>query len=117
MLRVHVIAVQRKKLHVTLLEGVISLSIHVERLVQTFDVGIVVVPQRGIELDARVQQRLVWHFKLLRKITRIVPAVNIVAKHDHEIEADRLPVCFHLFCDFVLLFISGPTVANHGQTH
>ena len=69
------------------LEGVVALAVHVERLVEPL-VGVVVIPERGVELHARVEQRLVRLLELLDVVPRAAAAVQVVAEHQHEVERE-----------------------------
>ena len=73
------------------------------------------IAQRGVKLYSGIKQRLIRKFKLLCEISRFVPTVNIVPKHDHEIETYRLPIHFHFFGDVVLFLVPRPAVANHRE--
>ena len=44
-------------------------------------------------------------------------SVNVVSQHKYEIETDEVMVGFHLLGDFVLLFLSRPTVADYPKAH
>src|ERR1041385_1567059 len=88
LLGIHVIAVQRKESNIALAKRIVSLSAHIERLVETFIVGIVVIAQRSEEFYAGVKHRLIRLLELLYKILRRVAAVDVVAKHDDEVEFD-----------------------------
>src|SRR5712675_358441 len=107
---IHVVAVEREESHVSLAEGVVTLAAHVERLVKPFVIGIIVISQRGVELHASVEKRLVRLLELIDEVTRGVAAVDVVAKHDHEVELDSLPVRLHQSCDIVLLALASAAI-------
>ena len=75
------------------------------------------IAQRGVKLHPSIKQRLVRDFKFLREVSRLVATVDIVPKHDHEIETYRLPIHFHFFGDIVLFLVPRPAVANHREAH
>ena len=58
LLGIEVIAIERKEMNIALFEGIILLAVHVEEFVKAL-VGVVVIPERRVKLDAGIQQRLV----------------------------------------------------------
>src|SRR5437868_2826962 len=108
---IHVVAVENEKLDFALLERIVTLAVHVEWLVKNF-VGVVVVPEAGIELYSCIEHRLVRLFELTVKVAGLVATVDVVTHHDHEVETDSFPVCFHLGSDFVLGGIASAVIAN-----
>src|SRR5213080_2790170 len=83
---IHVVAIEGKESYIALLENVIPFAAHVERLVEALVVGIVMIAERGIELDSGVQHGLVGLLKLAHKIPRVVAAIDVVTQHNDEIE-------------------------------
>src|SRR5437016_5845681 len=69
LLRVHVVTIERKKCCVALLVAVVTLASHIEWLVKSF-VRIVVISQRGVELDVGIEESLVGILKLPLEILR-----------------------------------------------
>ena len=86
---VHVVAVENEETDTAFLESVIVCSVHIKKLVEAL-VRIVVVAQRRVELDAGIQQQLVWYLELLFKIFGAAAAVDVVTEHDHEVEREGL---------------------------
>src|SRR6185437_4604773 len=117
LLRIHVIAVQSKESNRAFPESIVSLAAHVKRLVETFVIGIIMIPQRGVELHAGVKQGLIGFFKLLRKIPGGMAAINVVAEHDHEIKLHGLPVGLHLTRHFILIAVTCAAVSDNGKPH
>ncbi len=114
LIRVHVVAVQREKAHVALLEAVIALAAHVEQLIVAL-IGVVVIAERCIELYPGIQQELVGNFKLLFIIPGAAPAVDVVADHNHKIEGELLARFDHSLGDLVLGPVSRTHVTNHSE--
>ena len=92
LLRVHLVAVEHEEADVLLRVGVVPLAAHVEAGVQAV-VGTVVVAERRVEDHARRQQRRVRPLELRDEVLRLLPAVDVVAEHDHQLEreASRAP--------------------------
>ena len=110
---IHERAVEREEAHVAAHVGVVALAIHVVGRVGDL-LGAVVVPSRGLELDAPGQQCRVGLLEFLDVVVRLLAAVHVVAEHDDEIEREGLTQLRHLLRDFVL----GPfsrTVVAHRQ--
>ena len=74
------------------------------------------VAECGVELYAAVKQTVIWEFKFFSEIIRPVPSVNIVPKHNYEIELHSLVVEIHLLRNFILCRLAGPAVADHSKT-
>src|SRR5579885_1173432 len=111
LLRIHVIAVQRKELGIPFPEAVVPLSAHVERLVKTF-AGEIVIAERGVELHAGVQQSGIRILEFSFEIRGRLAAVEIVAEHDHEVEWKFFVASRHLIGDIILGFLAGSIVAD-----
>src|SRR6185503_123623 len=114
LLAIHVVRIEDEKLDVALRERIKALTVHVERFVEAL-VGIVVVAERGVELDAGIEQRLVRHLELLLKVLWSLSAVDVVANHDRKREVEALPVLLESPADLVLRLVAGAGVANHGE--
>ena len=96
-------------------EGVIAIAIHVERLVEHL-LRIVVIAEHRVELDAGVEQQLVRLLELQPVVLRRGgPLVDIVARHQHELEVEALAIRDHLRGHFVLGRPAAAAVADHGE--
>ena len=73
LLRIHVIAVEHEEADVALLEGPVAVPSEIERLIELL-VGIVVISQRRVEFDFRIQQRFVGALELRQEINRLLEA-------------------------------------------
>src|SRR5216683_502229 len=82
LLGIHVIRIENEEADIAFLEGIVLLSIHVKKLIETL-VGLVVVAQTGTKLYAGIEQRLIGRLKLLRQITWTLTSINVVAEHYH----------------------------------
>src|SRR5260370_15115373 len=82
LLGIHVIRIENKEADIAFLEGIVLLSIHVKKFIETL-VWIVVIPQTGTKLYAGIEQRLIGRLKLLRKIPWTLTSINVVAEHNH----------------------------------
>src|SRR5688572_15247768 len=111
LLRIQVVAVQHEEAGISLLEGAVALSAQVERLVE-FLVGIIVVAQRGVELNSGVEQGLVGPLEFLGEILGTLRAVDVVAQQDRKGEREALVISDHLGPDLVL-----GLVAEIGRAH
>jgi hypothetical protein len=81
---VHVVAVEGEEARITLPERVEALPVHVEGLVEPL-VRVVVIPERGVELDAAIEDRLVGQLELPREVLGSLGAVDIVPQHQDEL--------------------------------
>ena len=66
------------------------------------------VAERGVELDAAVEQRLVGHLELLDEVLRPLGAVDVVADREHQLERKRVRVFAITFAELVLLALPLP---------
>src|SRR5258706_7339290 len=73
---IQIIAVEGEEANVAFLKGIVLLAIHAEEFIKAL-IGIVVITERGIELDAGIHQRLVGNFELLLHVSRSVSAVDV----------------------------------------
>ena len=105
------VAVQHREARVALVERVAVDVVHVERLEMDLEIAIVVA-ERGVELDAAIEQRLVRH----RELVGVVVVVEVVAEHQHERKAARgVEVGEHRLSDRLLRLVAGPAVAHDGE--
>src|SRR4029077_5547041 len=74
----------------------------------------VMIAERGVERDARVEQRLVRLRELLVEVRRTLPTVDVVAEHNRHVERELRAEPGHLVGDVKLLAIAGAAVA-HGH--
>src|SRR5690242_627750 len=79
---IHVIRIENKEADIAFLEGIISLFIHVKKLIETL-VRVVVVAQGGTKLYAGIEQCFIGRLKLLHQILWTLRSVNVVAQHNH----------------------------------
>ena len=114
--RRHVRAIQREELDVLLAEVVIALPVHVEFLVEALR-RIVVVAERGVELHAIIEQRLVRLLELVDVVDRPLAAIQVVAQHDRELERELGARLNDLRRDVVLIAIARPAVADDEELH
>ena len=78
LLLVDVVAVDGEEADAALrLEAVVLLAVHVEVLVEAL-LGVVMVAERGVELDVGIQQRLVGKLELLPVVAGPFGAVEVV---------------------------------------
>ncbi len=70
------------------------------------------ISQRGVELHARIEQRLIRILELLLHGARALAAVDVIAQHDHEIEAGLFAVSFHLLPDVILRLFACSVVSD-----
>jgi hypothetical protein len=78
---------------------------------------VVVVPERGMELDAGLPQRAVGLLELRAVVGGRVRVVDVVAQHHDEVEWEALAPGDHLLSDRVLCLIAAARVADGGETH
>ncbi len=113
---VHVIAVQRKKLHVQSREAVITLAVHVEERVVAL-LEAVVVAQARKERDATVQQSAIGCLKAVDDGAPAPPTIDVVARRQdhvvwHPVADDR-----HQTGDVILLRRPRAEVADDRKSH
>src|SRR5579871_1840172 len=108
---VHVIAIQGEELGVPPLERIITFAVHVKRLIKAL-VGIVVVPQRGIEFYAGGKQRLIRVLKLFLEVVGTLASIEVIAQHNDEIERKGPVRVSQLLAHLVLGLLAGAAVAN-----
>src|SRR4029079_7718001 len=106
LLGIEVIAVEREKVNVSFLERIVGLAVHIEEFIETL-IGVVMVPERSVKLDAGIHQRFIRDLELLLQIRRRLSAVDVVAQHDRKIERKFLMKLQHALCDLVLRSLSG----------
>ncbi len=75
------------------------------------------VAERGVELDAHVEQRFVRLRELLDEVLRSLPAVDVVAEHDDPVERELRVEPRHLIRDVILRRIARPGIADGGELH
>ena len=74
------------------------------------------VPQRGVELHAGVQKRLIGHREVLLEIGRLAARVEVVTQCDDELERKDRARLHHLPRDVDLGLLARAHVADRGQT-
>src|SRR5450631_2463081 len=117
LLGIHVIAVQGEELHVALFKGVVSGAIHVEGFVEALDAGVVVVAQRGVEFDPRIQEFLVRAGEFSFEVRSFVAAVNVVTKSDYKFVGKCFVLFVHLCRGFILGLFAGAHISDGRETH
>src|SRR4029079_12622492 len=115
--RIWIGAVEREEPDALLrrLEGVIQLAVHVEQLVIALPLALVVIPERGVELDAGLEHTLVRELELGLEILPPLRAIEVVADGDDQLEREALVGLGHLRPELVLFALAGPEVAEHGE--
>ena len=115
LLRVGRPGVEREKADVRLrAERVVKLSLHVEQLVVPLFTRIFVA-KRGMELDTRVQQRLVRGLEFLQKIPRPFRSVEIAADQKDEVIFEASVQTGHLLGELVLRSFPCAGVSKNGE--
>ena len=116
LLRVEIGRLEREEPHALLrrLERVVGAAAHVERLVGAL-LPRIVVAERGVELHAAVEQRLVWLLELVEEVLRPVPAIEVVADRQHQRERELRAHARHLLAELVLLALAGAEVSHHAE--
>jgi hypothetical protein len=75
-----------------------------------------VIAEHRVELDAGVEQQLVRFLELQPVVLRRGgPLVNVVARHQHELEVEALAIGRHLRGHFVLGRPAAAAVADHRE--
>jgi hypothetical protein len=111
---VHQVAVEGDEADVGAGVGVVALPAHVVEAVVHL-LRAIVVADRGLELDAGVEQRRVRLLEFLDVVGGDLAAVHVVAEHDHEVEWERAVDLRHLLGHVVLGAIAGAVVAHRGE--
>jgi len=116
LLRNRVAAFQREEPHIALrgLERVVTLRLHVEVALKALLDGIVIA-ERGIELHARVDQRLVRHFELVPEVLRALRPVDVVTEENRHLERKAGMQRCHLCGQLELLRFTGTGVAKRQE--
>ena len=109
-------AVEHEELDVALPERVEALAVHVEGLVEALR-RLVVVAERGVELDARIEDRFVRPLELSHEVGGTLAAVHVVAEHQHELERKPRARLGQELGDVVLCASAGSGVADDGELH
>ena len=73
------------------------------------------IPQGGIELHARIQQRLVGKLEFLFKIVRAASAVQVVTHGNHKLVGEILPGIGQALAYVVLRFVAGSHITDNGE--
>ena len=73
------------------------------------------IAQRRVETDAGLEQRSIRPFELVDEIIRVLPTVEVVAEHDHELERKRRAGRSHLLADVELRLRAAAVVADDGK--
>src|SRR5262245_5602602 len=114
---IHVVAIKRKKPYSVLgLEAVVTLPIHVEQLVKPL-VGIIVISQGGMEVDAGIQKGLVRTLEFPLVVSRSITTVKVIPQHDHKLKEKLCPVVGELRPYFKLTPIPGSAVSDDRKTN
>ena len=116
LLRVEIRRLEREEPDALLrrLERVVGAAAHVERLVVAL-LARIVVAERGVELHAAVEQRLVGLLELVEEVFRAVPAIEVVADGQHQRERELRPHARHLLAELVLLALAGAEVSHDAE--
>src|SRR5688572_19657416 len=96
------------------LEAVVLLVVHIEQLVLNLP-RIVVIAERGIELHAPVDQRLVRNRELLLVVLWLLRPVQVVPGHQDELERKLRTPVDHLPRDSILSLAGLSAVADDGE--
>ncbi len=114
--RRQVVGFEREKAHAGpwRLERVVGLAVHVEEGVARL-AAVVVVAERGVELDALREEGFVRLLELLLHVLRPLAAVDVVADGDHELEGKSLLHLGHLLAELILVPIAGTKIAEHRE--
>ena len=75
------------------------------------------VPERGVELDAGIEQRLVRELELLGVVRGPFATVQVVAHHDRKLERKLGPKGRQLLRHCVLTAAARASVANDGKLY
>ncbi len=67
------------------------------------------------ELHTRAEERRIWLLELVDEIRRLLPAIHVVAEHDHEIVGECGMRRRHLPGDFILWLVAGAVVSYSGE--
>jgi hypothetical protein len=78
---------------------------------------VVMVPERGIKLHARIEECLVRQGELLHEVRRPLAAVDVIAEHDDAVEGELRVKRHHLLRDLILLRIARAGIADDGELH
>src|SRR6185436_14261510 len=81
LLAIDLVAVEREEPDVLRRVAVVLIAVHVPERIFAVG-GIVVIAERGIELDTAFEQRLIGSRELLDEVLRSLAAINVVAQHD-----------------------------------
>jgi hypothetical protein len=95
-------------------ERVEALAVHVELLVEAL-VGVVVVPERRVELDALVDEGLVRLLELAGVVPRAYRRRRCCPHHDHEREGKLGVHLLHHRGRLVLPAVAAARVADHHE--
>src|SRR5687768_1569101 len=115
LLGVDIVAVDREEANAVLgLEAVVLLVVHIEQLVLNL-ARIVVIAERRVELHAAVDQRLVRDRELLLIVARTFPPIQVVARHQDELERKLRTPVDHLPGDSILSLAGLSAVADDGE--
>ena len=116
-MRVHIVAVERKKPHIIFLKAVVALTAHVVKFVVPLDIRVVMVAERCIEFDPGVKQRLIWLLELPIEVAGFMPALYVIPIHYYEVTLDELAEALHLTGHFELGLFAGSVVADYGKSN
>src|SRR5947207_6224691 len=113
--RVHRGAVQSEEADAAVRsESVVPLAAHIELLIRAL-IGGVMIAERRVELHARIQQRFVRQLELSEEIVRRLPAVDVVAQHQDDLEVDLLLELGKAVAGLVLGAPTGSGIADYGE--
>src|SRR4051812_34036872 len=116
LLAVHIITVQRKEFRLADFEAVVTLSSHVERLVEAL-IRTVVIAKGSVELHAGIEKRLVRILEFGFEVGGRVAAIDVIAEHEDEVKGELIAVTQHMAGDLVLSRRAGSTVAYDGEAN
>src|SRR5262245_57141935 len=111
--RLGVCAVQCDEPHILFggFEGVVELTVHVEQFVEPLFPG-VVIAERGIELHAGIEQRLIRRFKFLLEVLRPLRTVDVVSDEDDELVFEPGQHFGHLLRKLILHAVARTEIAE-----
>ena len=116
LLGIEVVAVESEEVNIALLERIVLLAVHIEKFIEAL-IGIVMVPERSVKLDAGIEQGLVGDLELLLQVGWSFAPVDVVSQHDHKIKRKFLVKLQHPLRDLVLRSVSGSHISDDRKTN
>src|SRR5882672_1100621 len=112
--RVQKIAVEHEEPDVALGICVVADAAHVEPRVSLLT-RVVVVPERSIKADARLQQRPIRLLELRDEVLGLLTSVQVIAQHDDHLERKPFVKGHHLPADIIFRKLARAVVADRGK--